>query len=126
MRFPNLRYGNPTEFAYYAMGRTHGELARVLRRDERTIRDRLSGKSRVPWWVAEIMRLQRMEMFDRQRQMFGRYEKERRAVKLGVMLPDAALQLREPAPETNKPRLDELRLDDFDKTAAAGWGNCGE
>jgi hypothetical protein len=55
MRFPNLRYGDPTEFAYYAMGRTHAELARMLRRDERTIRDWLSGRAKVPWWVPEIM-----------------------------------------------------------------------
>jgi hypothetical protein len=43
MRFPNLRYGNPTEFAHYAMGRTLSELAGTLRRDERTIRNWLSG-----------------------------------------------------------------------------------
>lgn len=70
MRFPNLRYGNPTEFAYYAMGRTHAELARALRRDERTIRDWLSGRARVPWWVPEIMRLKRLEADLRHRQMF--------------------------------------------------------
>lgn len=69
MRYPNLRYGNPSEFAYYAMGRTLPELSRSLRRDERTIRDWLSGRTRVPWWVSEIMRLQRLELDLRQRQM---------------------------------------------------------
>jgi hypothetical protein len=39
MRYPNLRYGNPTEFEDYCMGRPHAEIARVLRRDERTIHD---------------------------------------------------------------------------------------
>lgn len=39
MRFPNLRYGNPTEFAHYAMGIPLKDLARTLRRDERTVRD---------------------------------------------------------------------------------------
>jgi hypothetical protein len=61
MRFPNLRYGNPTEFAYYAMGRPLSDLARQLRRDERTIRDWLSGRAKVPWWVPEIMRLKKFD-----------------------------------------------------------------
>ena len=69
MRYPNLRYGNPTEMAYYAMGKTNKELARSLRRDERTVRDWLSGRQRVPWWVPEIMRLRRMELDKRMREM---------------------------------------------------------
>lgn len=69
MKYPNLRYGNPTEMAYYAMGIPLADLARMLRRDERTVRDWLSGKQRVPWWVPEYMRLRRMESVDRSRQM---------------------------------------------------------
>jgi hypothetical protein len=69
VRYPNLRYGNPTEFAYYAMGVALPDLARRLRRDERTVRDWLSGRQRVPWWVPEIMRLKRMEADLRHRQM---------------------------------------------------------
>lgn len=69
MRYPNLRYGNPTEMAYYAMGRPLADLARSLRRDERTVRDWLSGRSKVPWWVPEILRLRRMEADLRHRQM---------------------------------------------------------
>ena len=61
MRYPNLRYGNPTEFQYYAMGRPLKDLSRTLRRDERTIRDWLTGRAKVPWWVPEIMRLRRFE-----------------------------------------------------------------
>lgn len=69
MRYPNLRYGNPTEMAYYAMGRPLADLARSLRRDERTVRDWLSGRQRVPWWVPEILRLKRMEAELRHQQM---------------------------------------------------------
>lgn len=69
MRYPNLRYGNPTELAYYAMGRPIKELARSLRRDERTVKDWLNGRQRVPWWVPEILRLRRLELDLRQRQM---------------------------------------------------------
>lgn len=69
MRYPNLRYGNPTELAYYAMGMPRPTLARILRRDERTVRDWLAGRTRVPWWVPEIMRLKRMEADLRHRQM---------------------------------------------------------
>jgi hypothetical protein len=71
MRHLNLRYGNPTEFAYYAMGIPLPDLARRLRRDERTVRDWLTGRARVPWWVPEIIRLKRMEADLRQRQMFS-------------------------------------------------------
>jgi hypothetical protein len=69
MRYPNLRYGNPTEFAYYAMAYPGDNLARMLRRDERTVKDWLSGRTRVPWWVPEILRLKRMEAELRHRQM---------------------------------------------------------
>lgn len=69
MRYPNLRYGNPTEMAYYSMGVPLPDLARRLRRDERTVRDWLNGRARVPWWVPEILRLQRMEHEHRHRQM---------------------------------------------------------
>lgn len=69
MRYPNLRYGNPAELAYYAMAWPGPSLARFLRRDERTVRDWLSGRTRVPWWVPEILRLKRMEAELRHQQM---------------------------------------------------------
>lgn len=93
MRFPNLRYGNPTEFAYYAMGRPLPELARALRRDERTIRDWLSGRAKVPWWVPEIMRLRKLEADVRHRQMFGDLLDKATVTKLAVVADDGALQL---------------------------------
>lgn len=101
MRFPNLRYGNPTEFAYYAMGRPVPELARALRRDERTVRDWLSGRAKVPWWVPEIMRLKRLEADLRHRQMFWAVTDKRSVHQLGVVSQAGELHLvdrRRPAP----------------------------
>lgn len=72
MRYPNLRYGKREELAYYAMAWPGDNLARFLRRDERTVRDWLSGRTRVPWWVPELLRLKRMEAEVRHQQMgFG-------------------------------------------------------
>lgn len=94
MRYPNLRYGNPTELAYYAMGRPIKDLARSLRRDERTVKDWLSGKQRVPWWVPEILRLKRMELDARMREMgMGAL-----APKLGIVSADV-ISLTQPAKE---------------------------
>lgn len=71
MRYPNLRYGNPTELAYYAIAWPLLDLARMRRRDERTVRDWIKGRTRVPWWVPEILRLKRLEADLRYRQMFS-------------------------------------------------------
>lgn len=118
MRFPNLRYGNPTEFAYYCMGRSHADVAKTLRRDERTVRDWLNGRAKVPWWVPEIMRLKHMEMADRQRQMFGALGDQKRLTALGVVQPGAVLELRHRT-EKKKPQITDLRLDDFNEPRAA-------
>ncbi|WP_147408598.1 hypothetical protein [Paraburkholderia fungorum] len=81
MKYPNLRYGNPREMAYYAQGRNLKDLARELRRSERSVRDWLSGRERVPWWVPELLRLRDMEHDLRLRQMnIGRL-----APRLGVV-----------------------------------------
>jgi hypothetical protein len=120
MRFPNLRYGNPTEFAYYAMGRTHADLARALRRDERTIRDWLSGRAKVPWWVPEIMRLKRLEADLRHRQMFWAVPDKKSVHTLGVVAGDGALELRDA--EKNKPQITDLRRADFAATKDAATG----
>lgn len=103
MRYPNLRYGNPTELAYYAMGVPVPVLARRLRRDERTVRDWISGRTRVPWWVPEVLRLQRIEADLRQRQMgMGAL-----APRLGVVGADVIALA---TPDAKKPH--ELRLVD--------------
>lgn len=85
MRYPNLRYGNPTELAYYAaFWGSVPSLAKFLRRDERTVRDWINGRARVPWWVPEILRLKRMEAELRHQQMgMGRL-----APKLGIVSAD--------------------------------------
>jgi len=87
VRYPNLRYGNPTELAYYAIGVPLPILARRLRRDERTVRDWINGRTRVPWWVPEIMRLQRMEADLRHRQMFWAVPNKPTMTRLGVVTP---------------------------------------
>ena len=103
MRYPNLRYGNPTEMAYYAMGTPLPILARRLRRDERTVRDWLNARTRVPWWVPEILRLQRVEADLRHRQMgFGAL-----APTLGIV---GAEVIPMPAPDVKKPQDGGLRL----------------
>lgn len=69
MRYPNLRYGDRAVLNYYTMGVPLAAVARRLRRDERTVRDWMNGKRKVPWWVGEILRLQHMEADLRHRQM---------------------------------------------------------
>jgi hypothetical protein len=73
MRFPNLRYGDPNLFIYFASSYPKDQrvrlLSRQLRRGESTIRAWLSGEVKIPWWVTEIMRLQRMEHAEMLREM---------------------------------------------------------
>lgn len=69
MRYPNLRYGNPAEFRHYADGRPLKQLARELRRSERSVHDWLTGRERVPFWVPELLRLRQFEHGQRVRQM---------------------------------------------------------
>lgn len=118
MRYPNLRYGNPTEFQHYALGLTLPQLSRILRRDERTIRDWLSGKQRVPWWVPEYMRLRHVEKTHEARQMGFAYHPQ-----IGVVRADViALAPYQPTkrPDVKKPQETSLRLDDFDRKQATG------
>lgn len=114
MRYPNLRYGNPTELAYYVM--LHGDdiknVARILRRSERSVDDWLKCRARVPWWVPEVLRLKRMEADQMHRQMFGHGLPRG----LAVVSHEAQLELRRP-PDVKKPQLTDLRLDDFDQAA---------
>lgn len=69
MQFPNLRYGNPHEFRHYVHGIPIADIARRLRRSERQIRNYLAEREKLPWWIPEIMRLQRMEYELRMQQM---------------------------------------------------------
>ena len=58
MRYPNLRYGNPNELAYYIQFNTIKDIAKRLRRSERTLHNWLTYREKMPWWVPEILRLQ--------------------------------------------------------------------
>lgn len=64
MRYPNQRYGDIDHFNYYMQGRKIKDVAKQLKRDERTIRNWLSGAQKIPWWVPELMRLQRIETYN--------------------------------------------------------------
>ena len=98
MRYPNKRYGNPTAMAYYAMWYGNVEnLAKALKRSERTVRDWLSGAAKVPWWVPEIMRLQKLEHDNTVRQITGRQIGARLGVVEAGAVIDAGLRFR-PAP----------------------------
>lgn len=69
MRYPNLRYGNPAELRFYAANIPLQDLARQLRRDQRTVRDWLTERQRVPFWVPELLRLRNVEAEQQLRQM---------------------------------------------------------
>lgn len=108
MRYPNLRYGNPAEFQHYALGMSLAQLARTLRRDERTVRDWLTVKTKLPWWVPELMRLRAMEAAAIRRQMNVASDP-----RLGVVAGDVIV-LAERRPK-KEPQMTDLRLDDFDQ-----------
>jgi hypothetical protein len=109
MRYPNLRYGNPTEMAFYTVGVSLPDLARRLRRDERTVRDWLSGKRRVPWWVPELLRLRHEATAHYMRSVS--YETHRPV--LGSVTRCGVIELR--PQDVKKPQtMTELRLSDFD------------
>jgi hypothetical protein len=116
MRYPNLRYGNPTEMAYYAMGYPSVKaLAKSLRRDERTVKDWLAAKQRVPWWVPEILRLKRMEAELRQQQMgMGRL-----APLLGIASADV-IQLARPGSAAAGPVGEPAREHEHDDDSDGG------
>jgi hypothetical protein len=92
MQYPNRRYGNPTAMAHYAIwyGDRHGHysnLAKALKRSERTVKDWMTGAAKVPWWVPEIMRLQQMEHNAMVHQITGR----KVLARLGVATPAGVL-----------------------------------
>lgn len=105
MRFPNLRYGKPAELAHYAMGIPLDQLAR-------TLRDWISERAKVPWWVPEIMRLWAMEQAEIRRQMGC----DARLHKLGVVTGNV-IEMRA-RPEKKQPQITDLRLDTFDQVKA--------
>jgi hypothetical protein len=101
--------------AHYAMAYSDVRtLARSLRRDERTVKDWLSAKKKVPFWVPELLRLRHMEACELNRQMrvYGP-----KAV-LGVVRGDVIELAAQPGQSMKKPQsVTALRLDDFDQPA---------
>lgn len=69
MRYPNLRYGRLEHLEYYSMGWKIKDLAKHLRRDEKTVKNWLSGKHKIPWWVPELLRLEAYEKHQQLRYM---------------------------------------------------------
>lgn len=114
MRYPNLRYGNPTEMQYYAIAYALHDLARRLRRDERTVKDWLSGRQRVPFWVPELLRLWQAEHLEFQR----RSGFENIPVHLGGVTRAGVIELHRM--DVKKPQpMTALRLDEFDVSPGA-------
>lgn len=115
MRYPNLRYGNPEELRHYLMhyGDDISLLARVLRRSERSVKDWLSGASKVPWWVPEILRLRQMEHAQMVYQMTGRQTLARLGVVKDGTVIDAGTRFKSPPaplPEPLPADIFELRV----------------
>jgi hypothetical protein len=93
------------------MGKSVSDLARMLRRDERTVRDWLSGRNKVPFWVPELLRLRAFEADVRHRQM-GMGAMAPRLGIVGADIIEFPAQKQKPQPVT------ALRLDDFDQAPA--------
>ncbi len=113
MRYPNKRYGNPEELRYYTMMYQNPikEIAKKLRRSERSVRDWLTGAKRVPWWVPEILRLQKKESEDIFREMTGR----KIAARHGIAKPGAIVfDFVKPKSEPEAPKLTPTPLADAD------------
>jgi hypothetical protein len=45
MRYPNTRYGNPTELRYYTQGLSAKQIAKQLKRSEKSVTEWLNGTS---------------------------------------------------------------------------------
>lgn len=102
MRYPNTRYGNPVEFQYYTQGQPAEEIAKRLKRDKRTVQRWLNGKQRMPWWIPEILRLQRLEYDIWMRQAgLGRMPQ-----KFGTVSADVIV-FNSPRPTTDQPSTPE-------------------
>jgi hypothetical protein len=69
MKYPNLRYGNPNALQFYAANSSVKVIAKQLRRSERSVKNWMSGRKKMPWWVPEVLRLQQFEHREMLRQM---------------------------------------------------------
>ncbi len=95
MQYPNRRYGSPTAMEHYAIWYgSEANLAKALKRSRRTVRDWITGRAKVPWWVPEIMRLQQMEHNAMVYRMTGREVAARLGVATGGEVIDAGARFR--------------------------------
>lgn len=69
MRHPTLRYGHPAELLFYMRGMSEKDLAKTLHRSEKTIKNYLSGREKIPFWVPELLRLREFEYQQRMHEM---------------------------------------------------------
>lgn len=69
MRYPNTRYGHLGELEFWMQGDSIQRIAKRLKRSEKTVQNWLTGRTKIPWWVPEILRLQHYEYQERLRQM---------------------------------------------------------
>lgn len=67
MRYPNTRYGHLGELEFWMQGDSIQRIAKRLKRSEKTVQNWLNGRTKIPWWVPEILRLQQYQ--ERLRQM---------------------------------------------------------
>lgn len=87
MRYPNLRYGNSSELRFYAAGIPLKDLARQLRRSERTVSDWLNECQKIPFWVPELLRLRNEERANQLRRMGVAINARRSGVVSGDVIP---------------------------------------
>jgi hypothetical protein len=64
LKYLNLRYGNPNALQFYASKSSIKVIAKQLRRSERSVKNWISGREKMPWWVPEVLRLQQFEQSD--------------------------------------------------------------
>ncbi len=86
MRYPNTRYGNPTELQYYTQGLTIKQIAKQLRRSEKSVSEWINGGRKIPFWVPELLRLRHMESQMKLRQMGIADYRERLGVVKGEII----------------------------------------
>lgn len=69
MFHPNRRYGNPAALRALTTGLTVHQLSQLLHRHPRTVRDWLSERRPVPYWVVELLELRHVTAVESLRRM---------------------------------------------------------
>lgn len=108
MRYPNRRYAHPDELRYYMRSMTPAQLAAYLKRDERTVKNWLSGAVRCPWWVPELLRLRAYEVHNQLRQMGI----DQKLGRLGIVKKSQVLYF-DPPPMIEEPKTVVEQLNDM-------------